>query len=748
MGGQTLYNGTNMDAVDMQPEPFQEEDFGFTINLLRSTISKHFIVNDVRFDRQAFAFFVQVDERTLEQDFDDLRREMMDLGYVPNLLKERAGFVVYVVRMPERKFRGMTLNVVLLVLTILSTIGAGMIFVSNYEDLGFWTGENVGKGALYFAAPLMLILGLHEMGHYTAARRHRVAASLPFFIPAPPFPFIIGTFGAFISLREPIHSKRSLMDIGFAGPIAGFVVAIVVTVLGFKLSAWDPHYAGDDASETILLGTPLIFNALAALVPTPGDVLIHPTAFAGWVGFLVTFLNLLPAGQLDGGHIFRALFGNHARYFGYATIIAMVAVSWATGYWGWVVFIGFIILFLNHPPPLNDISPLPPKGYLAGLAAVVMLVVCFVPAPFQFADLEPAVDPEFEEPVVHMFPGEWTNNTLVIVNTGNTRVDGELRVQNTFGWSFQFEERVKFKDDIQNWSSPVDIAKDRSTNFTTRLNVTLSPPRGAQLGDRADFTVQLRIADPTGKTRMYDTHFRAYVGWIEPRQVPEDSSIPVDWVASFEVRFKNLVANLTTGSTVFDVALDVEGGLRHTLTNTSVEGMSPEEVNSTPPLDHLEMANNETTGLLIWVYAPPGTATVDELRVDLWVAPSGSPGSLTRLGFLLDVGSIVYDVSLSSPHPEWSFEPDGEKNVIFNLTSHSNVDVNVTIDYSMTGPDAFEFSEEPPAHYLIRPGRTDVFTVTLFAKGDVDDTVSLRVEISYGVGQASSVTIMLVIVSG
>lgn len=732
----------------MQQATFQEEDFGFTINLLRSTISKYFIVNDVRFDRQAYAFFVQVDERTLEQDFDDMRREMMDLGYVPNLLKERAGFIVYVVKMPERKFRGLTLNVILLVMTILSTIGAGMIFVSNYEELDFWSLENAGKGALYFAAPLMLILGLHEMGHYTAARRHRVAASLPFFIPAPPYPFIIGTFGAFISLREPIHSKRSLMDIGFAGPIAGFVVAIFVTVLGFKLSAWDPHYAGDDASETILLGTPLIFNALAALVPTPGDVLIHPTAFAGWVGFLVTFLNLLPAGQLDGGHIFRALFGNHARYFGYATIIAMVGVSWATGYWGWVVFIGFIILFLNHPPPLNDISPLPPKGYISGLLAVVMLIVCFVPAPFQFADLEPGVEPGFDEPALHVFPGDWANNTLVIVNTGNTRVDGEVRVQNTFGWSMQFDEQVKFKDDIQNWSEPFLIAKDRSDNFTTRINVTVSPPPGAQLGDREDFTVQLRTADPNGKTKVYDSRFRVHVGWIEPRQVPEDSSIPVDWVASFEVRFKNLVANLTTGSTVFDLALDIEGGLSYTLTNTSVEEMTPEEVNSTPPLDRIEMANNETIGLLVWVYAPPGTPTESDLGVDLWVAPSGNPGAMTHLGFHLDVGSIVYDVSVSSPHQQWSFEPAGEKNVIFNLTSHSNVDVNVTIDYGMTGPDAFEFSEEPPAYHMIKPGRTDVFTVTLYAKGDVDDSVSLKVEISYGVGQASSVTIALVIVSG
>ncbi|MCK5414025.1 MAG: hypothetical protein KAJ35_01450, partial [Thermoplasmata archaeon] len=145
-----------MDGVDMQPEPQKEEDYGFTVNLLRSTISKYFIVNDVRFDRQAYAFFVQVDERTLEGTFDDMRRELLDLGYVPNLLKERPGYVIYIIRMPARQFRGITVNVIMLILTILSTIGAGMLFVMTYEDLAFFSWETVGKGALYFALPLML----------------------------------------------------------------------------------------------------------------------------------------------------------------------------------------------------------------------------------------------------------------------------------------------------------------------------------------------------------------------------------------------------------------------------------------------------------------------------------------------------------------------------------------------------------------------------------------------------------------
>ncbi|UCC92774.1 MAG: site-2 protease family protein [Thermoplasmata archaeon] len=732
----------------MQPAPPMEEDYGLTVSLLRSTIQKYFIVNDVRFDSQAYAFFVQVDERTLEQAFDDMRRELLDLGFVPNLLKERPGYVIYIVRMPERQFRGIKVNVVMLALTILSTIGAGMLFVTSYEDLPFWTWETAGKGALYFALPLMLILGLHEMGHYLAARRHRVAASLPFFIPAPPYPFLIGTFGAFISLREPIQSKRSLMDIGFAGPIAGFIVAIFVTLLGFALSSWDPHFVGDDESATIILGTPLIFDALSYLVPTPDDVLIHPTAFAGWVGFLVTFLNLLPAGQLDGGHIIRALFGQYARIVGYATIVGMVIVSFVTGYFGWVLFIALMVLFMNHPPPLNDISPLPPSRYIYGVGAIVMLVICFVPAPFQLAELEPEVDPFFDQPEVHVLPGDWANNTLVLVNVGNTVVDAQVRIDDTDGWGFEFQEGMRFTDGFEEWSEPFLVSKNRSTNFTTYVNFSMTPQANASLGERYDFVFEIRYTDPQGTTRLIDTRYRAVVGWVEPRFVPEDGDIPVDWVTSYTVRFKNLVTDRDNQTTRFDLALDVEGDLWNTLTDASVSDLTPEEVDSRPPLTHVDLSNNGTAELLIWIYAPPGTEEVSGLRVDLWVARAGVPTSAIPLGFQLDVGTIDYDVTISSPSTRWSFAPDGEKNVTFNLTSHGNVDTMVTISYEMTGPDAFEFSEDPLDTMTLSPGETQVLTVRLFATGDVDDEVSLKVEIEYGNLQASSVSTTLAIESG
>lgn len=735
-----------MVELDMQPDLPEEEDYGFTVNLLRSTISKYFIVNDVRYDRHAYAFFVQVDERTLEGTFDDMRREMLDLGFVPNLLKERPGYVVYVIRMPERQFRSTTVNSIMLVLTIVSTIAAGMFFVMSYEDLPFFSWETVGKGALYFALPLMLILGLHEMGHYLAARRHRVSASLPFFIPAPPPFFFIGTLGAFISLREPIHSKRALMDIGFAGPIAGFIVAIFVTVLGFKLSVWDPIYVGPDESATILLGTPLIFEALAYLVPTPDDVLIHPTAFAGWVGFLVTFLNLLPAGQLDGGHIIRSLFGGYAKFVGYATVVGMLLVSVFTGYWGWVLFIGFIILFMNHPPPLNDVSPLTPSRFAMGLAAIFMLVVCFVPAPFSFADLDPDIDPYFEEPEVHVFPGEWVNNTLVMVNTGNTRLDGQIRVQDASDWELEFDTRIEFPKGIESWSSSFAINKDSDKNHTTLINLTMSPQEGLDLGQRKDVVVEIKYTDPNQGGRTEDARFRAKVGWVEPREVPDDSNVPLDMVRNYTVRFKNLVTHPDNGTTRFNVSLDVEGGLWHTLTNLSVVNLTPEEVSTTPPLDHVLLPNNGTAELRIWLYAPPGTLEASGLHVDLWVAQDGVPVSAMPIGFLVNVGTVDYQVSISSPHTQWSFAKDSQKNVTFNLTSRGNVDTEVSITYEMTGPDAFEFVGTPESSLVLVPDETRILTVVLFAKGDVDDTTTLRVEIEYGNLQGSSVSTILTIV--
>ncbi len=725
----------------MQREPFQEEDLGFTINLVRSTIQKYFIVNDVRYDREAFAFFIQLDPRNVEERFDDLRREMLDLGFVPMLLKERPGYIIYVTRKPERQFRSIYVNVAFLVATIITTIIAGMSFVSSYEDIPFISAEAVAKGALFFAAPLMAILGVHEMGHYFMARKHRVAASLPFFIPAPP---ILGTFGAFISLREPIHSKRSLMDIGFGGPIAGFVMALCLTVLGLKLSAWDPHPVGDDASAYWILGTPLIYDFLTWIVPTPSDVLIHPTAFAGWVGFLVTFLNLLPAGQLDGGHITRALFGDKARLVGWATVGAMLIIVIVTQYIGWLVFILFIILFMNHPPPLNDISPLPTSRVLLGISAFAMLMVCFVPVPLMPSDLEPSIEVEFVDTDLNIDLEGSVNATLVVVNTGNTAINARFKLQDDHGWNVTIDEKVEYKEAKSTWGS-VAISKDRSTNYTTLINITVTPPEGADLGLRETFTVEVTYTSEDGDPLWLTPHFMVTVGWIIPRDVPVAAYVAVDSVNSFELGFKNRVFEGNGTQTVFDLDLVIDGYLEYTLTEASVDNLTAQDIKDTPPLPTVVLGNNDSAELRVWVLAPVGTVVVTDLHARLLVSPRDGSSVSIPFDFFIDVVNPIYDVSIVPLFNTVEFHVDEEKSVPFQLVSRSTVDVNVRFSHSYDGTNwaMTQYDEE----LTLSVDYNQVHSVRMFANGDVGSQTSLEIEIVYGPNwnQRASATIELLI---
>jgi membrane-associated protease RseP (regulator of RpoE activity) len=234
---------------------------------------------------------------------------------------------------------------------------------------------------------------VHELSHYLAAKRHGVAASLPFFLPAfPP----LGTFGAFISMRDPIPDRKALLDIGVSGPIAGFIMAICVTITGVWLTDYWHIPVPANSGGLLYLGSPVLFDVIWRAVGPSGNYLMHPTAFAGWVGFLVTSLNLLPAGQLDGGHVARALFGEKSRYAGYAAVVILGILSLVSfnidpvtgalvigqGYFGWIVFI-FLIIFLGlfHPPPLNDLTRLDARRKGLGALAILILFVAFVPVP-------------------------------------------------------------------------------------------------------------------------------------------------------------------------------------------------------------------------------------------------------------------------------------------------------------------------------------------------------------------------------
>lgn len=387
------------------PSPAQEVEF------VRGVVARRFPVYETRVQFDVLTFHCNVNPATLSHDFDGLRRELREHGYIPLITYEKGEHLVVVQRRPQVRYRPVTLNLVLLIATIGTTIYAGTELWVGYNGAAgqpIFTAQNVLYGALTFALPLMAILGIHELGHYFVAKRRGVAASLPFFIPAfPP----LGTFGAFISLRDPIPDRRSLMEIGAAGPLAGLAVATPLAFLGLALTnegaRLGPTNVGEGGAMFIML--PILYELIGSILPLEGNYLIHPTFFAAWVGFLVTAINLLPAGQLDGGHIARALLGPKGKYASYAAIGVMILLSLL--YIGWFVFALLIMLLgTRHPPPLNDITKLDARGKAIGAAAVIVLAATFVPVPFALEG------PDYTFAAGSVGPTNLTARPLQIVN--------------------------------------------------------------------------------------------------------------------------------------------------------------------------------------------------------------------------------------------------------------------------------------------------------------------------------------------
>jgi membrane-associated protease RseP (regulator of RpoE activity) len=315
---------------------------------------------------------------------------------------------VWVSRPPRQRY---WLHALLLVLTVFTTlvVGARMqdnflnnrwVFAAGDDILSFfpvtWVLAQPARLllGLPFSAALMLILLAHEMGHYLFCKRYGVFATLPFFIPAPT---LIGTLGAFIRIRSPIRSRTALFDIGIAGPIAGFVVAIVVLLCSLGLSR--PLAASLGDSE-IQVGYPMVFElahrALAALLPHASmglplsHINIHPIAIAAWVGMFATSLNLLPGGQLDGGHIIFSIAPRAHRIISRLTILILIPMAvylWA----GWLVWAILLELSSMRHPQVADWPHV--SGGRSWLAAValIMLALTLTPAPFANSSLKHVV---------------------------------------------------------------------------------------------------------------------------------------------------------------------------------------------------------------------------------------------------------------------------------------------------------------------------------------------------------------------
>src|SRR3989454_1129047 len=257
------------------------------IESLRAAVARQFSVYGVVVSPMALTFQVGVPPGGVDAPFDALRLELVPKDYIPTITQEKGETLVHVQRRPRPRFARTQVNLILLFVTILTTTFFGGAWNwMDYSQQPFLSAESIGFGSLFFTLPLLTILGSHEMGHYLVAKRYKVQASLPFFLPSVP---PLGTFGAFISMRDPIPNRRALLDIGVSGPLVGFAIAIPVTLAGLALSAASP------ASGLTLAGEAqpsLLFRALSLFFPLPDTLLTHPhpLAFAGWVGLIVTFV--------------------------------------------------------------------------------------------------------------------------------------------------------------------------------------------------------------------------------------------------------------------------------------------------------------------------------------------------------------------------------------------------------------------------------------------------------------------------
>ncbi len=320
--------------------------------------------------------------------YDKLDAAFKPLDHVPVMLEENGQQVIRAVRgRIHPRPRPTWPNALLFGLTILSVLFAGAVLggvqaTSPLDILQGWP----------YAVSLLLILGSHELGHYFAARYHKVAVTLPYFIPMPLSLF--GTMGAFIQLREPMRNRRILLDIGAAGPLVGLVVAIPILLVGLKTSPVLPlptmdvfllktHMAGYIAEGNSILYMLAKFVVFGHFLPDGmKDVTINQLTWAGWTGLLVTALNLIPVGQLDGGHVIYSLIGERARILFIPLIAALGLLSIFFQEWLlWVVLL--LVLGRVYATPLDSITRLDTRRRVIAIIALVMFILVFMPVPLQ-----------------------------------------------------------------------------------------------------------------------------------------------------------------------------------------------------------------------------------------------------------------------------------------------------------------------------------------------------------------------------
>lgn len=308
-------------------------------------------------------------------------------GYTPFL--GRQGDLVWIRAVPLADVKETSrpgLNLLLFVLTVLSTLAAGYLISGSFPFITFNPFLRPLRllDGVPFSFTLIAILGTHEFGHYFTARYYGASVSLPFFIPAPPPIFLFGTMGAVIRMRSPARDRNSLFDIAVAGPLAGLVVAIPALFLGLQ---WSRVAKVMPDQGALMFGDSLLMRLLTWMVfgPIPAgmDVFVHPVALAGWVGLFVTALNLFPVGQLDGGRIAYALVGARHRQVSIAALVGLAVLGAVFQSANWIVFGALILLLMgvHHAAPLDDLTPVSRGRYVLGVFCLLLLIALIPPVP-------------------------------------------------------------------------------------------------------------------------------------------------------------------------------------------------------------------------------------------------------------------------------------------------------------------------------------------------------------------------------
>jgi membrane-associated protease RseP (regulator of RpoE activity) len=320
-------------------------------------------------------------------------------------------YVTTATKEKQKRTKSYLLHISLFVVTFITTTLAGVEWTTG--QLPPYEFSMIAKG-LPYSISILLIITFHEFGHYFAARYHKIRATLPFYIPFPPIPYFInfGTMGAVIRTKSPIYSKKAMFDVGIAGPLSGFVICLAMLIYGFThvpsidylLSIHPDYFSPDYGKEGLQLvfGDSILFSFLRyifvntnSFFPPMSEIYHYPYLCAGWFGLLVTSMNMIPVGQLDGGHISYTMLGgeNHTKISSISTIIlavlgfagvldAVLGLNFGFGWSGWLFWalILYFVVKLKHPP-VPDVLPLDRKRMLLGYLSFVIFVISFSPAP-------------------------------------------------------------------------------------------------------------------------------------------------------------------------------------------------------------------------------------------------------------------------------------------------------------------------------------------------------------------------------